>query len=60
MAHLASQELVTLFSLLAARDIEKDTKHVPIVKRGVVSNASRGYPANIVANHDAEVDFRNR
>lgn len=48
---------MSLFGLLSAGDIEKNTVHHPIDDVRVVAFASCRYPPNLVAHHDSEVDF---
>jgi hypothetical protein len=48
---------MSLFGLLAARDIKENAEHHPIDNICVVALASSRYPANLVADHDSEVDF---
>src|SRR6478736_6240140 len=47
MAHFAGEQLVSLFSLFAAGNIQKDAGHLPVGYVGVLALPSSGYPAPV-------------
>jgi hypothetical protein len=48
---------MSLFGLIAAGDIKENAEHHPIDNVCIVALAASRYPTNLVAHHDAEVDF---
>jgi hypothetical protein len=57
MTHLSSEQLMSLFGLLAARDIKENAEHHPINNVRIVALASSRYPPNLVTHHNSKVDF---
>lgn len=57
MAHLAGEKLMAFLGPLAARHIEEDAVGEALVQIDVITEPARGYPTNLVADDDAEVDL---
>src|SRR4051812_34805282 len=57
MAHLACKQLVTLFGLFAACDVEKNTKHDSLDDAYVGALAASRDPADLRAQDNTKVDF---
>jgi hypothetical protein len=57
VAHLAGEQLVAFLRLLAAGDVEEDAEHGPADDALILALAARRDPADLAAEHDAEVGF---
>ena len=57
MAHLSSEKLITLFSLLAPGYIDEDAEHDAPDHADILALAAGGNPPNAVSDEDAEVDL---
>jgi hypothetical protein len=57
VAHLASQQFVSFFSLLALSDIQKDAEHNSLGNVGIVPLAPRGNPADIAYGKDTKINW---
>jgi len=53
MAHLASEQLMALLSLLAAGHVEEYPKHRSADDTDVLALAARRYPTDFVADNDS-------
>ena len=57
MTHLARQQLVRFFSLLALGDIQEDAEHDPISYVGIVALASGRNPSNVAAGQNSKINL---
>ena len=57
MTHLSGEQLVAFFSVFAARYVEEDAEHNAIHDALVSAVTACRNPANIISDHDAEIDF---
>ena len=57
MTHLAGEQFMSFFGLLAAGNVQEHAEHDPFDNPGIASPTPRGYPAHVIARHDPEVDF---
>ncbi len=55
MAHLAGQQFIGLFGLLAAGHVEKNTNHDTANNARVIALATSRNPPDVVLDHDAKV-----
>ncbi len=57
MAHFTCEEFVSFFSLLSPGHVKEYSAHDSIADARIVPLTTRRNPANLLAQHDAEIDL---